>query len=1406
MADDSKIGLQSEIDNKGLKSGSKEYNKTVDDMVKKTQDGAKKVNDAFEDMNKTFVDANGRLRNANGSFAAMGGSASGAASGIKSLGGSFNSLNLPSLTTGLSGIGTSILNIGLTATKALGGVTALGIGMVTAFGVSGVKAAMDVDHQLAQIAATLGTTKDAAMPLKTLMTDLALDPGLTVNATQAGQAIEMLAANGLELEQILDGAAKGTVQLANATGSDFTVAATIATDAMAQFGIDAKDLSTVADGISGVLIQTKFSAEDYSLALSNAGGIAAQLGVDYSDFNTVLAATASNFSSGSDAGTSFKTLLTRLSDPTDEVKDAMQQYGISIFDAEGKMKPFAEIAGQLNKVFNENITLTTQVGGATDKQAKAAENASSKIGDLARDIGVQETQLKNLTDTYNESLKYHDASEMGMKNQALAIQKLTNNITDNKEKLGEYQGAIDLVNNAQTETITTTKKLTEEEKAKLATILGGTDAMRTVLGLAEMTEDEFRTLSGEVNKNGLAAESAATRVDSLKGAWEIFKGIIEAIQIQLGDKFLPIIRSVTEAFSKFASENSSKVVDAFGLIATGIDNFINKGKLLFSIFQSEGTGGLVAALGLTPQTLELISKMTTLFTDLGSTITSSFSGLGEFSFLDTINTSIEFVNRHFEEFKGILLGVGAVLAGGVFVALVAGVMSLLTPINLIIAAAGLLGAAWMGNWGNIQGIVGSVVAYLTEQFTTLSTLVQPAITSIQQSFGQLTATFGSGKGLLDSFLVGLSAIGTFIVSTLIPAWVQWIGFLSGVAASAFSLWVQYIQTAYGAFQSLSSFIQSDVVPVFLSMNDGISLIVDVMASLGNLLNAVVGKALEAMAGIWKNILQPALVQVGNSLRDNIMPYFTSLGATVKSDVSPVLKDLGEVVFPILNEGIEMVIQAIKDMIGYFNSMADTVASFSLPDILTPGSPPPMAYALMDIAGGAQQATNAIAGMQQGMLGSAASADRFIDSLNMGGFAANSMLSNWNDVRDILKLNISGNMGRLASGELSGADLPRILGEQARAWNVPPQMLQGIAEAQGLFSHFSDTFLAFQKQIRIENLGNMMQMAGSWSSAGSTLADMLQKQMGNMEGAKKATDKYHDSNKKLNDGNIKLTDTLLEQEEKLSILNRELSELTTNENQDLIAIDKKKIAIRELTEEMDKNRLSIEKNNQAIIDSKKEFNELAKGDNAERMAFLKEFLDSGKESITLADEMLHGAFEGQMSYIFWDKVSAQEEYNRLLEEQKRKEELITRQKEAQEKLDKLKVQLDLLKLGQSLGGDIFSGMKFGLDASVEDLLAATNAVTMALVDQINSDLQIASPSKVLMKKGLQAGQGLALGIEKSKGMLQSAMGRVGNKLVSSSSTIYNSNNYNFGNMNFGGNSSGNPQLNGMMFRKYVRQNI
>ncbi|WP_175386418.1 phage tail tape measure protein [Rhizobium sp. 9140] len=216
---------------------------------------------------------------------------------------------------------------------------------LAAMGALTLKTAGDFEASMNRVqAATNASTSDFAA-----MQKMALDLGANTSksASESADMMEMLAKNGLTATQILDGAAAASIKLSEATGGDLSTSADVATNVMAQFKIEAKDLGRVVDGITNVTLASQFGFNDYKDAIAQAGGVAGALGVSFEDFNAAIAGTSSVFNSGSDAGTSFKTFLTTLSPKSKAAAAAMKDLGLEFFNADGSMKSMAAVAEEL---------------------------------------------------------------------------------------------------------------------------------------------------------------------------------------------------------------------------------------------------------------------------------------------------------------------------------------------------------------------------------------------------------------------------------------------------------------------------------------------------------------------------------------------------------------------------------------------------------------------------------------------------------------------------------------------------------------------------------------------------------------------------------------------------------------------------------------------------------------------------------------------------------------------------------------------------------------------------------------------------------------------------------------------------------------------------------------------------
>ncbi|RWC25917.1 MAG: phage tail tape measure protein [Mesorhizobium sp.] len=334
--------------------------------------------------------------------------------------GFFNSLKqaevqIKSLAKTFEEAGKKIQNVGKTLTTNLTlPIVGLGAGIL--------KQAGDFERAMNSFAVNAGVAGAALEDAKTKAQELG--QASVFSSTEAAQGMTELAKVGLDFQTIMDGAAKAMVDLAAANDTGLSSAAAVVGDVINQFKLSASQLPAIVNSITGATIESKLSFDDYRAAIGQAGGAAGALGVSFEDMNAVLAATASSFSSGSDAGTSFKTFLTRLVPQSKQAAAAMEKLGLKFFDANGKALTMSQAAqllqDKLGKLSQEDLTdnvqnifgtdamrtaiaLMKQGGKGIDemlaklKNTDSAEIAATRVKGLWGEIDQLKSALENLS-------------------------------------------------------------------------------------------------------------------------------------------------------------------------------------------------------------------------------------------------------------------------------------------------------------------------------------------------------------------------------------------------------------------------------------------------------------------------------------------------------------------------------------------------------------------------------------------------------------------------------------------------------------------------------------------------------------------------------------------------------------------------------------------------------------------------------------------------------------------------------------------------------------------------------------------------------------------------------------------------------------------------------------------------
>lgn len=230
----------------------------------------------------------------------------------------------------------------------VGAAGALGIGLA-------VKSFADFDQAMSNVKAT---GSDAAANMDKLRaTAMQLGADTQFSATEAAAGIENLLKAGVSAQDVMGGGLKGALDLAAAGEISVADAAEIAATAMTQFKLKGTDVPHIADLLAAGAGKAQGEVSDMAAALNQSGLQAAAFGLSIEETTGTLAAFASAGLIGSDAGTSFKTMLQRLSNPTKESAALMKKLGIDMYDSKGK---FIGVAGAADELKSSMSKLTPE--------------------------------------------------------------------------------------------------------------------------------------------------------------------------------------------------------------------------------------------------------------------------------------------------------------------------------------------------------------------------------------------------------------------------------------------------------------------------------------------------------------------------------------------------------------------------------------------------------------------------------------------------------------------------------------------------------------------------------------------------------------------------------------------------------------------------------------------------------------------------------------------------------------------------------------------------------------------------------------------------------------------------------------------------------------------------------------
>ncbi len=262
--------------------------------------------------------------------------------------------------------------------------------------------------------------------------------------------------------------------------------------------------------------------------------------------------------------------------------------------------------------------------------------------------------------------------------------------------------------------------------AALAKMLekGMIDANTAIEAVVSTLENDF---GGAAKEQSQTVSGLLSTFDELKkmGLRELFAGIVEAVR-PLAAAFLDWMQE--EGLARLR-EVGNLIGDLAAKVVNVVMAFTDAGA--FSIEFSEALGGI------SPRLREIWNSLSPL-----------------------IQQGLAWITENSETVRGALMGIAVAFGALAIIGTITGLVSALAnPITLIIALAGLLGAAWANNWGGIREKTAPVLEWLRTAFNTvslwLSQHIPVALTTLQNIW---TSIWSAITGVVNAVWPIVSAV------------------------------------------------------------------------------------------------------------------------------------------------------------------------------------------------------------------------------------------------------------------------------------------------------------------------------------------------------------------------------------------------------------------------------------------------------------------------------------------------------------------------------------------------------------------------------------------------------------------------------------------------------------------------
>lgn len=273
------------------------------------------------------------------------------------------------------------------------------------FASSVVKVGMTFEKSMSNVAAISGATGSDLEALTAKAQEMG--EKTVWSASDAADAMGYMAMAGWKTEDMLDGIA-GMMDLATAAGADLATTSDIVTDALTAFGLSAKDSGRLADVMAAASSNANTNVELMGETFKYAASVAGAMGYSIEDTAVAIGLMANAGIKGSQAGTSLRSIMSRLATDTSDARTELEKLGVQVIKEDGSMRDLGSVMVDMRKKLSklsqeEQINYAKTIAGqeamsgllaiinASDddfnKLTKAVANSNGAAAEMAAIMG-----------------------------------------------------------------------------------------------------------------------------------------------------------------------------------------------------------------------------------------------------------------------------------------------------------------------------------------------------------------------------------------------------------------------------------------------------------------------------------------------------------------------------------------------------------------------------------------------------------------------------------------------------------------------------------------------------------------------------------------------------------------------------------------------------------------------------------------------------------------------------------------------------------------------------------------------------------------------------------------------------------------------------------------------------------